>query len=431
MDIKKYQQLSLSIEGSRNAREILRNQNLKLIIDNSTDAIAIYDTDGRVLYINKAFEDTFGWKSEDISENHTSVIPMDEIDTFKNMLNQAGSGKIVRNYKCKRLHKNGRIIPIRINVLPLHGGNEEINAIVEMSSEIIDRDIEKSDTDKGDLYSKIIERSSDGIFIIRNGLIEFTNSAMEKIFGYSNGQMIGMEFLDLIVNENKAIIWEIHRRILSKEFTPIYEVRALKNDGQEIVIEANFNLIDENRIVGILRDVTDKRKLHDTLKENEGRYRKIFKISPEIIVFLNTKGDILDVSDTIHKILGYKPEEVIGKNITNLEFLSEEGRKTIMEKFSQRIQGMEMSPYEIGFITKEGKTVIGRIHASPLIDNNGKIVGDLAVIVDVTELRDMQDELEDKIHQLEVFHRTAVDRELKIKELKERVKELEKKNAGR
>ena len=168
MDIEEYQQLGLSIKGSRNVREILRNKNLKSIIDNTTDAIAIYDLDGKILYTNSTFGDIFGWKFRDISKNHTTI-PRDEIDIFRNILNQAKSGKTIRNYKYKsrsrRLHKNGTVIHVMITALPLYKKNGEIGAILEMFSEITDRDIEKSDTDKGDLYSKIVEKSSDGIFI--------------------------------------------------------------------------------------------------------------------------------------------------------------------------------------------------------------------------------------------------------------------------
>ena len=137
--------------------------------------------------------------------------------------------------------------------------------------------------------------------------------------------------------------------------------------------------------VTVVHDIDKSKKMENRLRESEKKYREIFELSPEAIVLLDRKGNILDVNARLRDWLDYGPEEVVGKSFLDFPFLSKQGKAQAMAKFSQRMAGKKVSPLELGFIAKSGKNRVGRIMANPIQDANGEIVQNLVMISDITE----------------------------------------------
>lgn len=129
------------------------------------------------------------------------------------------------------------------------------------------------------------------------------------------------------------------------------------------------------------------------LKESEEKYRKIFELSPEIIGIVDKKGNIIDINRMVLSWLGYKPEEFIGKNFFDLSNLTEKSRAQLKEKFDKEIFGIEVPAYDVTFITKTGEKVVGSVQATPIKDENGKVIREIIMISDVTERKKMEEKL--------------------------------------
>ncbi|NVM22300.1 MAG: PAS domain S-box protein [Desulfobacterales bacterium] len=152
-----------------------------------------------------------------------------------------------------------------------------------------------------------------------------------------------------------------------------------------------------------------RRRAEEALRNSEEKYRKIFELSPEAIVLLDGKGNILDVNERLYDWLGYKPKEVIGKHILELPYLPEESKAKVKEKFSRRMAGEELPSYELDFIARSGEKRIGWVRATPLINEEEIIIQDLVMISDITERRRAEEALEKLNLELEerVEERTA------------------------
>lgn len=166
-----------------------------------------------------------------------------------------------------------------------------------------------------------------------------------------------------------------------------------------------------SHILAVLQDITDHKRAdealqraHDELelrvddrtaelKESEEKYRTFFELSPEAIVLLDASGKVLDLNNVVYDWLGYRPEEAIGKNISNLPFLPEVSRIKVKEKFAQRMAGKDVPAYELDFVTKDGERRIGLIHGTTLKDSDGKIIATLTMISNITERKKAEDQL--------------------------------------
>ena len=111
---------------------------------------------------------------------------------------------------------------------------------------------------------------------------------------------------------------------------------------------------------------------------DQSRYKSVFDLSPEGIVLLDHKGNILEANQRLFDWLNYSPEEILGKNLLKMPFLTAKGKITVMEKFAQRMLGKKPAPYKLDFISK-GSTdkKIGLIRAVAIKDAKGKIIEDL------------------------------------------------------
>lgn len=131
----------------------------------------------------------------------------------------------------------------------------------------------------------------------------------------------------------------------------------------------------------------------ENLKRGERRYRTIFEYSPEAIGILDVKGNILDMNERVYDWLGYRPKEIIGKNIIDVPYLTKESKNRVKEKFNQRISGKKIPPYDLDFITKSGERVVGRVLATAVVDKNKKTIGNIVMISNVTEQKQMEEKL--------------------------------------
>jgi PAS domain S-box-containing protein len=160
---------------------------------------------------------------------------------------------------------------------------------------------------------------------------------------------------------------------------------------------------DEGDLYSAIELAIYKHDLENKLKESEEKYKKIFELSPEATLILDDKGNILDVNRRFYDWLWYGPEEVVGKNILDIPFLTAENRKRSKEKFGQRMLGKEVSPYELDFISKKGKRLVGRIFGAVIKNAEGKAIRAIMKISNVTEQKQIEETLRDSEEKLKVI----------------------------
>lgn len=128
----------------------------------------------------------------------------------------------------------------------------------------------------------------------------------------------------------------------------------------------------------------------DLFDKEKNKYKSIFELSPEAIVIIDPKGNIIDINGRIFDWLGFKIEELIGKKIGEAPFLNKESQIRAQENFIKRMAGAEIIPYELDFVTKKGKKVVGRVIGSPIRDNYKKIISVIIMISDITQHKAME-----------------------------------------
>jgi len=121
-------------------------------------------------------------------------------------------------------------------------------------------------------YSSLVEDALIGVYIIKDGIIEFANDKFAAIYGYEKDALIGMRSSDLVHPEDRPMIEEMRqKRLQGKKVPSEYEIRGLKKNGDTIWVMRSFSLInykDGLAISGIVSDLTKRRKAEDALRES-------------------------------------------------------------------------------------------------------------------------------------------------------------------
>ncbi len=175
------------------------------------------------------------------------------------------------------------------------------------------------------LYSAAVQSSNDAIVTQSlDGTITGWNPAAERLFGYSAEETAGKS-IDLIVPPDRAAeVQEILRRVTRGERIEHYETVRRRKDGSPVQVSLSISPIraPSGEIIGasrIARDLTESRRTEQALRQQIEERRRIFETSQDLILITDSTGVMVQVSPSAETILGYLPEEMIGRN--TIEFI--------------------------------------------------------------------------------------------------------------
>ena len=123
----------------------------------------------------------------------------------------------------------------------------------------------------------------------------------------------------------------------------------------------------------------------DKVFMGDQRNKTLFDWSPLAIVIINREGVLLDANKKLYEWLGYKPEEVIGRDLSTIPFFTPETREILVSNFMKRMSGEDIPPYEVEFLHKNRTRRWGEVHGSRLKDDANNVMLDIVMVSDVTD----------------------------------------------
>jgi PAS domain S-box-containing protein len=168
------------------------------------------------------------------------------------------------------------------------------------------------------LFSAAVESSNDAIITMSlDGTITGWNSAAERLFGYSTAEAAGKN-ITLLVPEDRLPEWrDALRRIGWGESIEHSETVRLRKDGSHVEVSLGISPIKSpsGTTIGIskvARDITETNKTRQVLRRQTEELRRIFETSQDLIMVMDSRGFLVQISPSCEAILGYRPEEMIG-----------------------------------------------------------------------------------------------------------------------
>jgi len=313
---------------------------------------------------------------------------------------------------------NGLEISVQERTAELAKSNEELK------QEITERkQAEDALWESEEKIRSITASAHDAIIMVDNeGTTSFWNEAAEMIFGYTEEEMIGTKLHDSIVPER-------FREDFLKGFKSFretgqgaavgktLELAANRKDGMEFPVELSLSAVKIKgkwNAIGVIRDISERKKDEETLKESEERFRTIFDRAVDgiLLVDLDTRRFYM-ANNAICQMLGYTVGELT--NMGPADIIPKEDLPWVMKEL-ERVVGEAISEgSDIPMKRKDGSVIHTNINGALIEFGGTKYL--LGIIRDITELKK-------KTEALRRFNKLAVGRELRMIELKKELNAL-------
>ncbi|MGA1870510.1 MAG: PAS domain S-box protein [bacterium] len=239
-------------------------------------------------------------------------------------------------------------------------------------------------------YSNLFQHSNDQIIMhdVEGHIIDANQKVLDH-FGYTLSEMLSLTIADLHPAGALERSGEAFRKISQDGFVR-FEIDFKKKSGDIFPAEVSSSLFEvEGKpiIQGIVRDITERKKAENDIRDSEAKFRALSENSPNMI-FMNKQGRVVYANKRCEEIMGYKKEEYYSPDFDILCLIAPEYRGIVMENFKRHLQGEEVAPFEYINITKEGKRIESML-TTKLIDYEGdKAI--LGIVTDITNLKEAE-----------------------------------------
>ena len=224
---------------------------------------------------------------------------------------------------------------------------------------------EQSVRESEEKYRSLFDDSIDGIFMNEvDGTLIDANQSFLDLFGYTKDEMFGTSVIELYANpeDRKRFRHAIEKNGSVKD----YPLRLVKKDGTKIDCQLTGTVRKalEGTILGyrgIIKDITDRKRIEDELRQSEDRYRTLVEDSFDGI-FVQKGPKIIFANSRLYEMLGYPPGELEGMDhwlVYHPDYQEITRRRAI-----DRIRSEEVtSQYEVMLQKKDGASFLGEISA--------------------------------------------------------------------
>jgi PAS domain S-box-containing protein len=347
----------------------------------------------KFVFTNLAFQRATEFTEDELlTMNPLSIIHPEDRDSVRQNARQMLKGQRYEPYEFRFITKSGqirwaleRVAPITYRGRPATLGNT-INITESKQAQEALRQSEGK-------YSTLIERSTDGILIIRDSSVEFANSRLMEMVSYSTDEVLGKPFLEFVAPEYTGMVAERYAKRTAGETVPNnYELEILAKDGRKIPVDINANRIEYKggfADMVIIRDITERKRAEEALKESRKRFQDMVNLLPLIVWEVDTKRHVTFLNRQGILSYGYAADDIKGPFDSTLAMIPED-RDRMKENFRRVLNGEELGGVEYTALRKDGSTFPVITYAAPIIQEN-KTVGLRGATVDITERKQAEE----------------------------------------
>ncbi len=392
----------------------------------SMSAIGLASMDGILFYANKAYIDLWsGGRADELLGQRLTAFSGHE-GPVKEVVEALRAGKGYIGEKVARL-KDGRehVVQLSANVVTSPDGRP-----ICMMASFIDvterRRAEDELRESEKRYRLLAENMKDVIWTLDPEKMFFTyvSPSVEALRGFTPEEVVAKPVYDALLPEGQEAIKQLIRRGVARfladpdgDNSDINMVEQPRRNGSTVLTEVVTRYFRDERtgkvlVHGVTRDITERARAEEALRRSEERFRQIAENAGEFIWEVDADGLYTYANPVVEKILGFKPDELVGKVHFYDLFapdVREELKAGALAAFAQK---GSFQAFVNPNLRKDGARVILETSGSPILDRDGNLRGYRGADIDITERVRTEEALRDSVALKETL----------MKELQHRVK---------
>jgi diguanylate cyclase (GGDEF)-like protein/PAS domain S-box-containing protein len=255
------------------------------------------------------------------------------------------------------------------------------------------RRVERRRERQEDFFLALAQRAGDLAFVVDpTGLVLYASPALAELLGYPTEDLGGIASTELVHHDDVAAATALFDRVLHEGGTGTLTLRVGDAGGRWRWMESTTSNLLDTPVGGMLwnlRDVDDRVRAEAALRASESRYRAIADNADEGLWVFAPDERTVYVNNRLLEILGIGADAIHERPL--LDVLDPERR--LREAEQPTGEGRRSERYEVGYEHPDGRRRTLLVSAAPLDDVGGTVEGSLALVIDVTDARRLEDEL--------------------------------------
>jgi PAS domain S-box-containing protein len=301
------------------------------LFDQASDIIMITDKKGNFTEVSSSLCNLFEYTKEELlNANISKIMNPDQLQKDPIRFDLLTAGQSVLRER-SMMTRRGKIITVEVNAKMLPEG-----MILAIARDVTERKIAEEKSRKTEMdFRVLVEQASDGIFISSlDGHIIDVNNYGCKLMGYSHEELRGMCIPDLFFEKDIEASPLKYEEVIAGN-SVLMERKIRRKDGTGTEVETNTKMLSDKRILAIMRDITERKRVEHILRESENKFRNIVEKAPLAIACYNDKRDSVFSNQKFTELTGYSIGEVPTADIfRNLVFQDEKYREWVYQTWT-------------------------------------------------------------------------------------------------
>jgi two-component system, cell cycle sensor histidine kinase and response regulator CckA len=390
----------------RTQKELKKSEgDYRRIVETANEGVCAMGADYRTTFVNPRLVDMLGYSMDELIGMRVDSFMFEEdlADHALQMeIRQTGGPSV---YERRFAKKDGRTLWTRVSATAVMGADGEFLGSVAMLTDITDRkamDDELKESEKlykslfeqtrrqEELHRSLLNCSADPIVVYdMEGRVQYLNPAHTDLFGWDLEEVRGRR-LNTVPEEDRSASFAIIDDILTRGAVhKSYDTKRLTKDGRlvDVSVSGARYLDHEGNPAGLLviiRDISDRKKVEESLRQSEERFRLAFENANIGVCIVAPDGILLRANDRMCEMLGYSCTQLEGMPVTDIAH-AEDSKLT--SRFIERACAGEAARgvFEKRYLHRLGHVVEGRESNSLVTDGQGKPLYFISHVLDITE----------------------------------------------
>ena len=409
---------------ARQVREALRESEARLAaaFESVPAGVAVVDMAGQVMVANSQYrgflpsnvipsrdpERAWRWRAWD--EHGQAIGPQD----FPGARALRGES-VVPGQEMLHTDDKGREVWTQVATVPVREADGRITGVATVISDIdaLKRG-EAALRESERRFRALAETSPLGVGVSSTeGCIIYTNRAYEAIIGCEPGGLLGQPSTAVYYDPAERQAW----LAAMKEKSPVsdHEVRFKRKDGSPVWVSINAAPIEfggRRAIIGVVQDVTERKRAETALRESEERLRAVLDQAPLAVAFIGLSGEILFRNPVFDQLWGRPAHVTTAQTYSDVyEGYHLDGRRVASEEWpgGRALKGETVEDDVFEIVQQSGRRITCWFAGAPIRDDANRIVGGVVLFRDISEERRVQEALWTSEERLRQFGEASQD----------------------
>jgi PAS domain S-box-containing protein len=392
------------------------------ILDTIPNPVYYKNAEGICLGCNKAYAELVIGRPrmEIIGRPMVVIVPPHDEEIYKRKNQELLDRPGVQAFDARAKYADGTLHDVVFNKASRADASGNVTGIVGVIIDITERKkVEDALSKSEEKFRFLVENMTDIAFILDlNARTTYTSPSVEKILGFTPEERLEQTAQEQITPESLAVLIEnlVDELEHDKERDPArsltLEADFYHKNGSIVTLEVVTSFIRDGEgnpvgVYGLSRDITERKKAEAKVKEAEKKYRELAESLPQAVFETDNRGVLTYINDTALRMFDYTREEAEA-GINALQVIAEEDRERVAGAIMKMTSGESMgAEREYLARRKDGTTFPCMVYSTLMVDEGGNPTGIRGLLTDITERKEIENELRRLNIELEGYAHTV------------------------